>query len=867
MISMKKIIIPLIITVIIISNISVATLQTSKNNEYLSDNNELNQTSDNGPQNKLEWTAPPGQLPGTYNDYIIKHPPTYASIKPMSSQKTEIMSRGKPINLLINSDIYPNISDSITQYIYDIALLGYVPEIHTISGGNPEDIKQWIKTQYQSGSNGFVFIGDITAAWAEVSGSQFPCDLYYMDLDGSWTDTNNDGVYDKHEAGSGDMAPEIYVGRIYTESLTYDTEAKMLNDYFNKVHAYRIGELSQPWHGLEYVEEDWYTMDVYLDYIYGGDVDRYDYGYFTTGQDYLEKMSDGHHFVQVCAHSYSGGHHFSRRPTESASYAHVYIYSPTQRNAKLLIGSDDGIKIWLNKQPIYTNDRYGSWVQDAYEVDITLMMGWNQLLCKISQRDGTYKFSARITDIDYNTFTDLLYQMEDPVFHPTEGEYIRSWLLNGFHQDMSGNFWQYLNTNYLGVDESSITPSEGQVMGGKTWTTFNTGAPFIDLSSYCNDADYGVCYAFARINAPTTIDCQLWTGYDDGAKIWLNGNEILYDNRYGSYIPDISKINITLNPGENQLLLKVSEWMGDHGFSARFCFENGSFIDGLSYSPTPDPIGHIGSWLINGAYTNQDQETRLSFDYLGDEANATPSIGDPCPLGVWERGIGNGCPFGLDTHFDHGDWVYSEDIQQHDPPVLFYNLFACGPGRFTDENYLAGAYIFNTTYGLITVASAKSGSMLNFDDFTLPLSQGNSLGQSFQEWFSAQAPYSLWEQEWYYGMVLCGDPFLDLINDSQSNLDIIKPTNGIYVRNRRLVSFLCPIILGDIDVIANASNDQYGIDRVEFYIDDILQYSDHTEPFTITWENPAFFKHLIKVIAFNTNGESVLREISVWKFF
>lgn len=857
----------MIAVLLLLTNITGVSLHEKPSKTISTITHEYTEENDKEPLQKLQWKAPPGYRTTTYQDYITNHPITPMTITPIKLNQMMPITNSLQINLLINKDLYPQIEPSISQYISDIELLGYSPEIHTIAGGAPEIIKQWIKTKYNAGSIGIVMIGDITAAWAEVSGSQFPCDLYYMDLDGTWEDTNGDGVFENHEAGNGDMAPDIYVGRIYANSLTYEPEEQMINDYFSKVHAYRTGELTQPWHGLEYVEEDWYDMDVYLDFIYGEDVDRYDYGYFTTGQDYLEKMAEGHHFVQVCAHSYPGGHHFSRRPTEAASYAHIYVYSPSQRNAKLLLGSDDGIKVWLNNQHVYTNDRYGGWSADSYEVDVVLEMGWNQLLCKISQRSGTYKLSARFTDLNYDTFTDLQYQMNDPSIQPTEGEYIRSWLLNGFHQDTSGNFWYYLNTNYLGEDEASITPTEGMVMGGETWTRYNAGGPYIDLADYCNNADYGVCYGFTRIIAPTSIDCQLWTGYDDGAKIWLNGNEIVYDNRYGSYIPDKSKINVTLNPGENYLLVKISEWLGDHGFSARFCYENGSIVPGLTFDPAPEPVSYIGTWVINGAYANSDQATRLSFDYLGDEANVTPNIGDPCPLDTWEAGIGNGLPFGLDTHFDHGDWVHSADIQTHDPPVLFYNLFACGPGKFTDENYLAGAYIFNTTYGLITIASAKSGSMLSFDDFTLPLSQGKSIGTSFQEWFTAQAPFVQWEKEWYYGMVLCGDPTLDLINDSLSQLEIIHPTNGVYFRNLKLMPFIIPMLIGDIEIRAEASNELYGIDYVEFYINDVLQITDDTDPYSFIWKDPGFFKHILKVIAFNNNGQSVVRKLNVWKFF
>jgi len=728
---------------------------------------------------KLEWFSPNGELPGTYDEYLRVHPINSAVFSEQQEYYTNLQSNVNKISILVDTVLYFMITTGLNQYIDDLNAEGYSVTVQRVTGGSPNEIKTWVIDRYNQGDTGFVFIGNITAAWAEVSGDVFPCDLFYMDLDGNWEDRDNDGDYEIHTTGNGDMGPEVFVGRIYANTLTYDTEFNMVNDYLSKVRKYRIGELTQPWRGLEYVEEDWYDMDVFLRLIYGNDVVRYDSGYNTTAEDYLDQMELGQNFVQVCAHSYSGGHYFGTRPTESVSYANVYFYCPSNRSAKLLLGCDDGIKVWLNSVNIYTNDRYGGWSQDAFEVNVTLNEGWNQMLCKVSQGGGDYMFSVCFTDLNYNTFNDLKYQINNPEIHTGEADFIRSWLLNGFHQDNPDNFWYYLTTNYLGINETSINPLEGQVMGGKTWNCYNSENPYINLGEYCNNADYGACYAFVRIYTETSTSCQLWMGYDDGARVWLNGAEVLYDNRYGGFEADMTKINVTLSAGENRLLVKISEWMGEHGFSARLSNPDGSEVGGISYDPIPVPISHIGTWLINGPYYNSNTSTRLSTDYLNGEADVTPSEGDPAPFGIWARGLGNGCPFNLGSYFDHGNWVLSQDIQNLDPPVLFYNLFACGPGRFTDENYLAGAYIFNTTYGLITIASSKSGSMLNFDDFTLPLSEGKSLGEAFRIWFDAQAPFQLWEKEWYYGMVLCGDPTLYILRNGYPEKPVLDgPTNG-----------------------------------------------------------------------------------------
>jgi hypothetical protein len=806
---------------------------------------------------KLQWTAPPNILPGTYHDYLKTHPLTKAVFTtPITSPKAITYA------ILVDRDLYPDIKASLDTYQSDLIREGYTPFLDTVTGGTPPDIKSWVQTQYDNGARGALFIGDITAAWADVSGDTFPSDLYYMDLNGTWNDTDNDGVYETH---TGHQAPELYVARLYATTLTYNTEAAMINQYFAKDHAYRTGTLTEPWRGLEYVEEDWYDMDVNLDNIYTDNVTRYDYGYFTTAADYLNQMDLGQHYVQVCVHSYSGVHYFSTRPTESAAYGHTYVYSPTTRPAVLLLGSDDGIAVWLDGNQVYYNDKTTGWIQDQFHVNITLNEGWNRILIKVSQSGGDYLSSVRITDLEGNAYPDLVYQLNNPETHGPDADYIRSFLLNGFHQDTSDNFWEYLTTNYLGVDEATLNPHEGDIDGGCTWTTYDSGNPFINLGTYCDGADYGVCYAYCRVYADNQTSCLLRLGYDDGARVWLNGEEILYDNRYGGFIPDMTTVNVTLQSGENHLMVKISEWMGDNGFSARFCTTDGQAVPGLSYDPVWMPISHIGTWLFNGPYVNPDVHSRLSLDYLEGESSIAPSEGDPAPFGSWQMAIGEGCPFNIGVFYDHGDWVYSSTIQDRDPPVLFFNLFACGPGRFTDEDYLAGAYIFNTSTVLSDVASSKSGSMLNFKDFTKPLGQGENLGESYHIWWDKQAPYSTSEKEWFYGLILNGDPTLCIPTAVQVN--VTKPQNGIYLRGQKICGFPVPVIVGKVTVEAEAMCPSSAIDRVEFLLDGELQATDTTAPYSWDWASRDWFRHSVSIVAYDAVGRSTTQELTVWRFF
>jgi hypothetical protein len=102
------------------------------------------------------------------------------------------------------------------------------------------------------------------------------------------------------------------------------------------------------------------------------------------------------------------------------------------------------------------------------------------------------------------------------------------------------------------------------------------------------------------------------------------------------------------------------------------------------------------------------------------------------------------------------------EVKAIDPVAYFYNLYACSNARYTSLNYMAGWYVFCQAYGLAALGSTKTGSMLEFDDFYPSLGEQEPIGEAYYDWFIAQAEYGFedWEQCWYYGMTLIGDPTL-----------------------------------------------------------------------------------------------------------
>jgi hypothetical protein len=55
--------------------------------------------------------------------------------------------------------------------------------------------------------------------------------------------------------------------------------------------------------------------------------------------------------------------------------------------------------------------------------------------------------------------------------------------------------------------------------------------------------------------------------------------------------------------------------------------------------------------------------------------------------------------------------IYNDSIYEIDPHAFFYNLFACGAGRFIEPDYIAGWYVFADSYGLVALGSTTSGGV------------------------------------------------------------------------------------------------------------------------------------------------------------
>ena len=217
--------------------------------------------------------------------------------------------------VIVHSLIYSQLTEKINRYASDISRV-YDCEVimETVSGGDHTNIKNLI-ISHQTNLSGVVFIGDIAPAWYEVENdfgdygyAIWPCDLYYMDINGTWHDYDGNGIYDAH---TGDIKPEIFVGRISTANMgKLLPEKEGLERYLDKNHNFWIGNTTvNKQFGLTYTDHDWAIyndMKTDIRHLYGNsNYDQIKYGDPGFGKkDYLNRLKNNRYeFIQLACHA------------------------------------------------------------------------------------------------------------------------------------------------------------------------------------------------------------------------------------------------------------------------------------------------------------------------------------------------------------------------------------------------------------------------------------------------------------------------------------------------------------------------------------------------------------------------------------
>lgn len=83
------------------------------------------------------------------------------------------------------------------------------------------------------------------------------------------------------------------------------------------------------------------------------------------------------------------------------AYGYAEVHSVHARDAVIGVGSDDGVRVWLNGQVVHSNETGRGYSPDADQVTVRLAAGVNRILVKISQHTGGYGFGLSVPPANF----------------------------------------------------------------------------------------------------------------------------------------------------------------------------------------------------------------------------------------------------------------------------------------------------------------------------------------------------------------------------------------------------------------------------------------------------------------------------------
>ena len=292
---------------------------------------------------------------------------------------------------------------------------------------------------------------------------------------------------------------------------------------------------------------------------------------------------------------------------------------------------------------------------------------------------------------------------------------------------------------------------------------------------------------------------------------------------------------------------------------------------GIIIAPTPGKKNHN---VIH--HNNFLKGNRLAKDYIGGN--------------VWDDGYPSGgnywCDYeGIDGNGDgFGDTPYN--ITNPDDEVT-------GQDRYP---FIDPVYIDNIPPVLINLSGPIYGKSTVEYYFTVEAADAEDEGiyckwdwgdGEVSDW---QGPFSSWEEivsshSWVEdgtymiivklkaGSETGWSNHIEIIIDSKPPVvEFLRPYKGVYINNYKIIPrFLrmC-LVIGDIDIQVDASDEFSGVEHVDFYIDGKLIKSKNNEPFQIRWTRDRIrlfiHAHVIKIVVFDNAGNNVVKRIFVRKF-
>ena len=228
--------------------------------------------------------------------------------------------------------------------------------------------------------------------------------------------------------------------------------------------------------------------------------------------------------------------------------------------------------------------------------------------------------------------------------HPVDGTFIKEWLVLGpfFPEDLETDFLASANGETAANPRpgDTVTTAEGKTL---TWTVYRTEGNLINLERAIGKHEEAVCYAFCLLESEQDGDSEIRIGSDDSVVVFLNGHKVHTQPAKRPILIDEDRITVSLRPGKNRCLVKVSNGFQKWELAARVLPPTRAVIAGVITDETgntllSNPIVHLwqGNTLIAKTETDPKGFYQFSVYPASGHYDLQATHGDK---GKWEMGV------------------------------------------------------------------------------------------------------------------------------------------------------------------------------------------------------------------------------------
>jgi len=269
------------------------------------------------------------------------------------------------------------------------------------------------------------------------------------------------------------------------------------------------------------------------------------------------------------------------------AYLRNRLWSDTEQKLLLELGSDDGIKVWLNGQVVYGNNVIRGIAPAQDKAELALRRGWNSLMLKVTQNVMGWGACARLCRPDGSAADGLCFDIQSRAFTAnglidrTEkfGGYITTWEVAGAYSKAGAGCRELFDMVFA--------PEKNQGKGvhwqRQKVESYPGQAPVVNLTALLG-GENRVAYLRSSIWSDRQRPVRLELGSDDGIKAWLNGRVVHANNTDRGCTPGQDKVKVNLQKGWNHLLLKITQGGGGWSACARVRDVDGSAAEGIRFA-------------------------------------------------------------------------------------------------------------------------------------------------------------------------------------------------------------------------------------------------------------------------------------------